>query len=255
MKKLFILAGILTALTFTSCKKDKSDPGPGSGNDETQLLKKVTETENGVTTVHTLTYDANKRLVSVISNDNVEKVFFTYDAAGNLTKVDQTEEEFHNIYTYAYTNNVPVSGTFKSWHKEPGMQDQLIEEDLLTYTVANNQVTKLHLEMTMGGGEVDFNFTYNNGNLTKVEASDANLYKAVFTYGTKKSAFPQVTKYILDQAGFSLQFGSKHEILTTSYDFPGNTLDKTITNTYTYNSKGYPATATDGESNLTFEYQ
>jgi YD repeat-containing protein len=254
MKKLLFMAG-LAAFSFTACKKDKSDAG--TNPDVTQLLKKVTETENGVTTVHTLTYDANKRLTSVISSDNKETVFFTYDAAGNLTKVEQTEEEFKNIYTYAYTNNVPVTGTFKSWHKEPGTQDELIEDDLLTYTVANNQVTKLHLKMTLGDddSEVDFNFTYNNGNLSKVEATDATMYKATFTYGTKKSAFPQVTKYILDQAGFSLQFGSKHEILSTAYDFPGTTLDQTITNTYTYNSNGYPATATDGESHLKFEYQ
>jgi YD repeat-containing protein len=255
MKKLFILAGVLTALTISSCKKDKSGPEPNPGNGATLLLKKVTEKKDGVTTIHTLTYDANKRLVSVISNDNIEKVFFTYDNNGNLTKIEETEDEFKNIYTYTYTNNIPVSGAFKSWHKQPGMEDELIEDDLITYTVENNQVTKMHLEMTQDDYEMDLAFTYGNGNLTKVQSTGGVAYTATFTYGTKKPAYPKVTTWVLDQAGFSLLFSSRNEILNSSFDFPGNQYDKSISNIYTYNANGYPITMNDGESQYTYEYE
>ena len=65
---------------------------------------------------------------------------------------------------YTYSNNVPVSATFKSWQMTAGEPDDLIEDDVLTYTVSGGQVTKIHLEMTQAGESEDFNLTYTNGN-------------------------------------------------------------------------------------------
>lgn len=245
----------LAILALSSCKKDKdkNDPAPGPGTNA-RLLKKVTQVEGNQTTVYNLTYDAAKKLQSIISADNKEKTLFTYDAAGNLTKVDETEEEFHNIYTYTYANGVPATGTFKSWQLTAGEPDDLIEDDLLTYTVTNNVVTKIHLNMTQAAMEADFELNYTNGNLTNVKSVGNDWFKADFTFGTKKSAFPVVSKWVLDQAGFSLQFASKNELIRAAYDFPGAGLDKVVTSTYTYDAAGYPLTSNDGEVKLTFEY-
>lgn len=250
MKKIVLLASMAVAL-LASCKKDNDAPKPDNA---AKLLKKVTKVENNVTTVYTLTYDAAKKLQSMISSDNVDKTFFTYDAAGNVTKVEESESDFKNIYTYTYANGVPVSGTFKSWEINGGQPDDLIEDDILTYTVANNQVSKIHLNMTQSDLELDFVMTYTNGNLTKVVSENSDFFAADFTFGTKKPAFPVISKWVLDQAGFSLQFASKNELLSAKYEFPGSQFDQTVTTTYTYDSAGYPLTSNDGETRLTFEY-
>jgi YD repeat-containing protein len=259
MKKLFLIAGVLSALTFTACKKDKDENNNGGGGDNNppaKTLKKITQVEGGVTTVYNFNY-TNSKLASFVSADGKESTTFTYDAAGNLSKIESIEADFKNVYTYTWANGIPVSGTFKSWEKEGTQIGDLIEDDKLTYTVANSQVTKIHLEMAQDGaaGDMDFNMTYTNGNLTKVLSSTAGIYSATFTFGTKKSPYPKVTNYVLDQAGFSLIFGSKNELITSAYDFPGTALDNVFTQQYTYDAAGYPLTSNDGETKLTFEYQ
>jgi YD repeat-containing protein len=255
MKKILFMAAGIAALTFTSCKKDDSvENNPGNGN-TTKLLKKITKTENGETTVYNFTYDANKRLTSYKSNDNVEQVVFTYDGAGNIIRVEETEEGFKNIYAYTYNNGIPVSATFKSWERTAGEPDDLIEDDILTYTVENGVVSNIHLYMGIYDEETDFELSYTNGNLTGVESTGTYPYSATFTYGNKKTAFPKLSNYVLDQAGFSLQFFAKNEVLSATFDFPGTELDNTITTQYSYDAAGFPLSSNDGETLLQFEYQ
>lgn len=255
MKQQFLLAtAVASMLIFSSCKKDKpSTPTPAPG--VTKQLKKVTKTEAGTVTVYNLTYDVANRLAAYRSADNSDYVLFTYDATGNLTGIEQKDHEFKNIYAYVYANNTPVTGTFKSWELTAGEPDDLIEDDKLTYTVTNNQVSKIKLEMLQDDTEMDLLMTYTNGNLTKVISDGTVVYTAIFTFGNKKAAFPKVTGWVLDQAGFSLQFASKNEILSAVYDFPGTAADRTITTTYTYDSNGYILTSNDGDTQLVFEYQ
>jgi YD repeat-containing protein len=258
MKKLFLLAGMLSALVFTSCKKDKDDNNNGGGNNPaTKLIKKMTETENGVTTVYNFTYDNAKKLTGFASTDGKEYTTFTYDAAGNLTKVESVEDEFKNIYTYTYANGIPVSGTFKSWQKHGSEPDELMADNELTYTVANGQVTKIKLYMKQEDEGMNMDLTYANGNLSKIEAAAGSpySYKTTFVFGNKKSPFPQISKYILDEGGFSLLFSSKNELITSALDLPGTDNDFTVTQQYTYDASGYPLTSNDGETQLKYEYQ
>ena len=123
MKKAFLFAAVVSALVFTSCKKDKDDDnnnggGGGGNNPATKLIKKMTKVENGVTTVYNFTYDNAKRLTGFASPNGEEATTFSYDAAGNLIKVESLEQEFKNIYTYTYANGVPVSGTLKKLAKK-----------------------------------------------------------------------------------------------------------------------------------------
>jgi hypothetical protein len=254
MKKLFLLAGIAVTLISTSCKKDKVDNNPGGGGN-TKLLTKVTNTEAGVVTVHNLAYDPNKRLKSIVSTDNKESIVFSYDGTGNLVKIEQKDETFKSVYTYTYNNGIPVSGAFKSYEIHDGGQEDLIEDDELTYTVTNEQVSNIHMKMKLSGNqEVDFKMTYANGNLTEVETPGTNIYTATFAYGTKKPMFPIVTKWVLDQGAFTVQFAAKHEVILMSYDFPGTGLDNTITTDYTYDSNGYILTSNNGTNQMKFDY-
>lgn len=255
MKHSLLLAtGVAAALAFSSCKKDDKPVPNNPGT--TKQLKKVTKTEGGATTVYNLTYDAARRLTAYKTPDNSEYILFTYDANGNLSSLEQREDnEFKNLYTYTYVNNVPASATFKSWQLTAGEPDALIEEDLLTYTVTNNQVSRIKLEMIQGSAEVNLLLTYANGNLTQVRSEEPSAYTANFTYGNKRSALPKVTNWILDQAGLSLFFGSNNDIRSIVYDFPGTAADKTINTTYTYDSDGYVLTSNDGSAQLVYEYQ
>jgi len=253
MKKILFIMGA-AALLFTSCKKDDdNNPGGGGGTPTQKLLKKMTKVEDNVTTVYNFTYSGGK-LVSVKTPDASEMTVFTYDAAGNVTKVEQEDTEFRNIYTYTYANGIPVSGSFKSWMKD-GANEDLIEDDVLTYTVTDNKVSQIQLQSVAAGMDFTFDLTYSNGNLSKVKTSNIDFYEADFTYGNKKAPYPAISKWVLDHAGFSLMFSSKNELLSAAYNFPGTELDKTLTNQYTYDAGGYVLTSNDGSAQVTYEYQ
>ncbi|GAB4093453.1 hypothetical protein [Flaviaesturariibacter terrae] len=255
MKRTSLSIAAIAALSLTACKKKDSNSNPGTGGSTTMYLKKLTETENGVSKVYNFTYDSQHRLLQFKTTDNSETTVFSYDAAGNLVTVDESETEFHNIYSYTYSNGKPVSGTFKSWKHIPGQPDELYEDDQLTYTVTANRVTGMHLEMLLDADSDDFTFSYDaNGEVTQV-SDNAGMYKASFTYGNHKTAFPSISAWVLDQAGFSLHFYARHELTSVAYDFPGTVLDQTESTSYTFNAAGYPATATKGTQVSTFEYE
>lgn len=252
-QKLLLASALLAIVTFSSCKKD--DPAPGGTNPGTEKrLKKITKTEAGDVTVYNLSYNAAGKLVSYKTADNSEYVLFAYDANGNLTGIEEQEDDFKNIYNFTYLNNVPKSATFKSWDISGGLPGTLIEDDQLAYTVTNNQVSKIKLTMT-GAGETNFNLTYTNGQLSRAASEGPFAYTADLFYGNKKPMYPKVTNWILDQAGFSAQFAASNEITKIVFDFPGTGLDQTINMAYTYDANGYVLTSNDGTTQQVFEYQ
>jgi YD repeat-containing protein len=253
----FVLAAVIT---LASCKKDRDDNDGGDGNNpppaNAKLLKKLTEVDDGVTTVYNLTYDNNKRLTSVKTSDNSDITNINYDGSGNVVRIESIQEDVRNLYEFTYTNNKPVSGTFKSWERNGTDPEVLTQDDILTYTVENNRVTKMVMEMTIQEQEIPFVYEYdNNGNVTKIQTENSGAYVATFSYGNKKSPFPKMFNYVLDQAGYSLRFFAKNEMKAISFDFPGTQLDNAITVQYTYDAEGYPLTSTDGTTQNTYEYQ
>lgn len=255
MKHVSFIATVAVAmLSFASCKKDSSDPKPGGpGNSEKKLVK-VIETDGGETTTYNLTYNTDKRLTSIKSTDGAKSTVFSYDNAGNLTGIEQKEDDIKNIYTYTYQNNIPVSGTFKSWELGAG-ESALIEDDKLTYTISNNQVTNIKVEMLQSDITMNFAVTYANGNLKTISSEAPYKYSASFSFGNHKPVFPKVTNWVLDQAGFAVQYGAANELLTVDWDFPGTEQDYSIHTNYTYDNNGYVLTSTDGTTQLKFEYE
>lgn len=254
MKKLWILVGLAAALLPTACKKDKATPGTGTGNNH--LLKKVTRTIDGTTTVFLLSYDAQKRLVSFKSTDNSEYTHFTYDNAGHLIKAEAIEPHLKSIYTFAYSNGLPASGTVKVWETTAGEPDYFSEDNVLTYTVANNQVTHIHQEMKLSSENLDVTLSYQNNDLRKIEAESVDgPYSTTLSFGTHPPVFPAISPYMLDLSGLSLQFAVRHELLSATFHFPDVDDDSILTTQYTYDADGYVLTADDGETLLTLEYE
>jgi hypothetical protein len=257
MKHLLTAALAFTALTFTACKKKSEDTGPAPEPQPVTLrLKKMIQTGNGSTRTINFSYDNNGLLSAYASTDGVEHTSFAYDNNGNLTTIDETEEEFHNMYVYAYQNGKPSSATFKSWKIIPGQPNELVEDDVLTYTVVNNRVTAIHLGMQLNNSAMDFSLAYDaSGEVTEIKSVGSDTYKATFTYGNNRSPFPFITKWVLDQAGFSTHFYTRRNQTSAAYDFPGTMFDHTQTTSYTFNAAGYPATANSDGLQTVFEYQ
>ncbi|MBO9199784.1 MULTISPECIES: hypothetical protein [Niastella] len=257
MKKIFLLAGVLAMLVITSCKKDKdsnNNDGNNNGGGSSKQLKKLTKTENGITTVYNLSYDGNK-FTSFASTDNLESTAVTLDGSGNIVKMEVRDHNDYSTYTYAYSNGVPVTGMVKVIHKTAGEPDETTQDDVISYTVENNRVTGIKQTMKLYDIEQTYKLTYNsNGNLEKVTAEGDEEFSVAFTYGSKKPGYPTVSKWVLD-LGYTLQFYAKNEVLTAFYDFPGTQLDNTITTKYTYDGNGFPLTSDDGETQLKYEYQ
>lgn len=252
-QKLFFASAMSALFMFAACKK--SDPSPVNPTPVTEKkLKKVTKTEAGATTVYNITYDAAGRLLSYKSTDNKEFVQLTYDAAGNLVKLEQQDADVRNVYTYAYVNNIPVNGTQKSWDISGGLPGTLNEDNVLDYTVSNNQVSKIKMTM-LGAVEINYILTYTNGNLTRVAGDGMFPVITEITYGTKKPVYPRAINWVLDPAGYSLQFTARNEVTRVFLDFPGTANDETVNIAYTYDAAGYALTSNDGSSQQTFEYQ
>lgn len=244
MKKILLLASVTAALIFSSCKKDKDEPGTGGA---TKVLKKIIQTTDGEETVYNFNYNTAKQLVSIISADNTEMQTFTYDAAGKLTGTVDENGEAKETLSFTYANGLPVSGVYKLFEKGANQSDELVNELQMTYTVTNSQVTKIHANYVKGTLEADFSLTYTNGNLTKVTAPGD--HEVTYTYGNKKPAFPKVFDFIMDISGQSVLFGAKNDLVAIGGHDP-NTIE------YTYDANGYVLTSDEADgTHMKFEYQ
>ncbi len=178
----------------------------------------------------------------------------TLDGSGNISKIEYRDHDDYTTYTYSYNDGIPVSGTVKTIQKVAGEPDDLIQDDVFTYTVVNNQVTKIVKEMKLADVTETADITYSSdGNVAKVTLEGDMQGTVVFTWGTKRPGFPTVSKWLLD-VGYTLQFFARNEMLTASYDFEGTLFDYTLTTQYTYDKDGFPLTSNDGETQLKFEY-
>lgn len=249
MKRFLLLAGAASLLVFSSCHKDKDKPA-----ETTRLLKKMIQTEDGEDPiVYNFNYDAAKRLTTIKSADNTEIQSFSYDPAGKLTGIVVEEEGGKYVYHFAYSNGIPVSAELKLWSKFPDEPDLLMGERQYSYTIANNRVSKIHVNFG-GSGIDDYDLSYDSrGNLIKTQRTNGSDYKETYTYGTKKAAFPIVSNYVLEFSTSLFGF-SPNEIVTARIEVPP-TYDVTFTTEYTYDANDYVLASNDGNVKRTFEYE
>src|SRR5215217_27751 len=183
-KHLFMFT--LIAVSVVSCKKAKIDnnndndnggPGPDPIPVPTaKLLKKQTQVSNGETTVYNFIYNDNKQLTAIKTADNNDITNFTYDGDGNVTKVESTDPESHYIFQFEYENGIPERGTYKNYDISNGTEE-LTEDDVIHYTVEDNKVTKINIDMNVQRQEVNFVLTYDNkDNVTKIQTEGSDIY-------------------------------------------------------------------------------
>jgi YD repeat-containing protein len=240
----------ITTLTFGSCKKDDTN----NNNENKKQAKKIIKTEAGVNTVYNLAYDNNKRLVSVISADNTDKTIFTYDAAGNVTAMEILMPDNRAEWSFTYQGSTPKTGRYKAWDRSSGTE-HLMRDDQLTYTVVNDKVTAMRINVTGPLTAVlDMNVEYEGANPKRIVSQTQGFaFTQTLTWGTKKSPFAPVFKYVLDWSGAHALYSSKNELISLQTVVQGGT-SVTVNNQYTYDAEGYPLTITEGATTYRFEY-
>lgn len=253
MKRFLLLASIVSALVFSSCHKEISCPIDKEEPPVTEfpkLLKKMTLTRSGLVTLYYLNYDANKKLVSIKSDDNSRTQNFAYNAVGQLMEWIDENKDFKTVYQFTYINRLPVAGVSQNWEKRPNQPDRLMTVSQLAYTVVNKQITKV--KYSSPGIIVNSKLGYNaEGNLAKIE--EESSYTEVRTYGTNRPVYPSVSDFALVHQHLWL-FGGKNELLTTDRYLSGN-LSSTSTTQYTCDDDGYVLTAAYGFNKWVFEYE
>jgi len=178
MKIYLIFAGLACALLFTACKKDNK---PNNNNNNNNLspdqpktyIEEIQASSGGtLTTTYNMTYDDQKRLVSMISVSGVNyKQIFNYSA--NSYTVDSyldDQPDINEIFwiganalvdsTLQY-NNTNDTSTEKYFYNNAGQRIQLKEYNF------HNGVSTLTMIT---------NYTYDNvGNLTSEASSNLTI--------------------------------------------------------------------------------
>jgi hypothetical protein len=235
-KQLLILA--LAGLAFTACKKDDDAPK------NSQLIKKITEVNDGDTIITNVSYDNSKR-ISIIKTNEGEETKLTYNS-NNLTVVEISDGDDKTKLEITYNGGKPVTAVFSMYE-----DNVFINKYKYTYTLnAANQITEVLMKDSTNANVIGKAvFTYANGNVTKVQSyAGANLFSTLeLTYGTKKSMFYNArVNYVLDP--FLAQAFSANEV--TKEKFTIGTIVNETTNTYTYDASGFPLTANVSEKEL-----
>jgi len=259
MKKQITMMIALFTVVAMGCKKDKdSRVDDGDGNGKVKYISKVTETNGGEETVYLATYDGQNRIVSYNSQDNTEKTTFTYDANSNLIKYETGGGIDKEIFEVTYSAaNVPVSGKHKTYNNLT-----VINEEDLTYTVANGNVTEIQFKQ-QNNETTTYKMAYQNNNVTKIEvATEDGIITLSGTYGTKKSPFAGLSLKHLIAPVHLFGFYSKNEVTSITSSIDGEAFARGNI-AYTFGSDGYPLTSSstnpddpaEAPFNTKFEYK
>jgi hypothetical protein len=178
---LLALAAVITALSFTSCKKDTTT------NTSTDRLKTYTEdvTSAGVPNGHevdsfNLSYDGNGRLVSLVSvTMPPEKIVYTYTGTNTFT-TDITADDNSVLHVIAYLKNSLIDSSYQT----DGMGDTSTEKYIYN---SNQQLVHLYdydYSAIPGNTFMDddtYDTYASNGNLLQ-ETDSSSITTDTYTY-------------------------------------------------------------------------
>jgi hypothetical protein len=250
MKRLILMA--FAALTLFSCSKSNngSTPEPEMAQ-PTVLLKRITETTGGTSSVSMeLTYNG-KQLAKASYGKNTNGTFaidhnFTYNTSGQLNGMSVTSTIPQPTYKKADITVVGSDVTNVSFTR----YDNTLTNVFFTYNggkLATQQIST-------GSASNGSTYTYDaNGRNTRQQYINGNINSTYeyTSFDDKKnvlSALPYWSyfkAYSYNMNGLDNGYGANNSLLgkltSTGGTYPTN---ETYTYSYTYNSFGYPATMT-----------
>ena len=236
---------LLCAISLTiSCKKPlREEPYPCP---PLIMLTKVTGTSR-------LDGDGSLKTVNMV---------FSYNQSNLLVKIKDGKKGIDISYTdVAYLTNVLYSDSSAAVAKRRLLEvlvlrpfnqplkeqesiyegDQLVSKSILDYTYTDELVTKV--ERTRNNQLVsEQRYTYKNGNMITHDDGAGKIYK--YEYGVNRNPFNDIA---LKFRPGTMDFTSINE--PTAVEEIQNGSTKKITNTYTYNTEGYPLTLKSIDSN------
>lgn len=242
MKKFLTLVIALTLLT--ACSGDDNPGTTTSPQEANVLLKKVIETkEDGNTTTYNYTYDGNK-IVSIIGSNNTSKVFYY---TGNLITKVKNIETFMTVETFIeYDSNNRVK-TQKDFSSIPDGSYEEWQVAVSTYntdgTITKNVYfgkTETDLEFN-NSHTIIFNYEKNTLVYDMEEESDHN-----YVFDNKNNPMKNILGYFEYKGPF---IATQNLLL----NFTGATNE--IIGNYTYNVNNYPVTSTEKFRLQTGEYK
>jgi hypothetical protein len=250
MKKAIFLFSVV-ALFFISCSS--SDDDSSNNQSDFILLKKETRStlpinESGVETINYI-YDGNK--IKKITTDT-QSYYTEFTYSGELiTKIEVKSYEGEllesNFYEYNANNQLILSRYVGPSNSDFGYKrtfvyntdgtvsyDEYIGDSIsqtefsatVTLSFLNNDVSQY--SRTSGNSTTISNFIYDNKN---------NFYKNIL-------GFDKIF-------GGSITTGIFHNVVS---EINATAAGGTVTNSYTYNSQGYPITKTSDNTSLTVQY-
>lgn len=259
-------------------------PGTGEpGNTPSKLLKKVTIDDEGDVLVYNYTYNADKKLTGVATDDGSIKINITYQPSGNILKVIRTENNLGTISTEeivpVYTNNqitklnvthTESGGSIKSianltyasngW---PSVIKEDIYNEANTGIVANfvsnlsytgNNISKWHFKSSMDLGLPVPVFDF----LQEIELTVnlSNYDNKINPYNLLPKDFLISTIHAEADASSITGFAKNNSAtVNVIFNLGGTNMEDTQTATYIYDKDGYPTSVSTTYVLTKFEYQ
>lgn len=255
----------------------------GTGTTPSKLLKKVTINDDGDVVVYSYTYNSNKKLTSVTSDDGSIKINITYQSSGNIAQIVRTEnnmgvintEEIVPVYTSSQITKLNVT------HKEASKSIKSVAN--LTY--ASNGWPATIKEEIYGedNTSVVANFvsslSYSGNNISKWNfkssfklglpvpvfdfLQEMELTVNLSDYDNKINPYNLLPKdYLISTihaeadassiTGFAKNNSNKANVV---FVFSGTPFEDSQTMSYIYDKDGYPTSAVTTDIVTKFEYQ
>lgn len=239
MKKVFLFAvPVLFVLFFLSC---------GKGNKSTvhdihkvkSYSENFTSSSENLSSVFNINYDANDRIISVVSMSRPgDKFLFNYDSEDHYT-MDLYNGGSINIHEEFFLKNSRIDSTFQYDDSMDSTSEKYIYNSI-------NQLIKIEEYDVDNGPELSNTTTYTydaDGNVAK--ASDSNGKIETFDYYPGLlNVMPLTSPYML--------FSGKANLVKTDAITSNGSPVATIISTYTFDSYNrismITQTATDGSS-------
>ncbi len=232
---------LMAALAFASCSKDKDnvDPDKETPSEGAYFTKMTQGLVPGDDTVYLVSYDANHRITKIINSswedtlvgtyNNAgyvssitetegglgERVNFTYNANNQVTEVNTQGGNYKTKYAFEYTNGIVSKKSY--YNNDPVDGGPLALWRYYTYEVTNGNITSMKEYDSQGAAVSETKYTYN---------ADPNVFQAMAVFNNFNLLGAD------DIANLETAFNKN---LITSLSYKDNYYEYTATYTYTYN--------------------
>ena len=263
------------------------DPNTGNGGDPgtapSKLLKTVT-IDDGDVLIYNYSYNANKKLTGINTNDNSVKINITYQSSGNIAKITRTEngldgvtgEEITPTYSGTQITKLDIThtegtGSIKSvanltygsngWpsivkenYYAEGSTTQTVATIVSDFTYAGNNITKWHFNSSLNASLPVPVFDF---------LQEIDLTVNLQDYDNKINPYNLLPKDFLiavvhaeaDASSITGFANNNAKTINFILKLGGTPIEDTQSATYIYDKDGYPVSTASSDIVTKFEYQ